>query len=37
MTPKAPLGVLLVGSRLGDVLEIDRGGTVSEVEVIEVL
>ncbi len=36
MTPRAPLGVLLVGSRRGDVLEIDRGGKVSEIEVLEV-
>ncbi len=36
MTPRAPLGVLLLGSRRGDVLEIDRGGKVSEIEVLEV-
>ena len=37
MTPRAPLGALLVGSRCGDVLEIQRGGRVSEVEVLEVV
>ena len=35
VTPKSPLGRALIGARSGDVIELSRGGTIDELEIVE--
>jgi transcription elongation GreA/GreB family factor len=35
-TPRSPLGKLLIGARCGDFLQLERGGDVSEIEIVDV-
>lgn len=36
VTPRSPLGRALVGAREGDVVELERGGATSEIELVGV-